>query len=410
MKRIVSIILVLTLICCMIPTAFAASSEATEAADALHNLGLFNGTGTDANGNPIYDLDRAPSRSEAVTMLVRLLGKESEAKAGTWETPFADVQDWAKPYVGYAYANKLTSGTSATTFGGSSVMTATQYITLVLRALGYESGTDFQWDKAWELSDKIGMTDGRYNANSNGFLRGDVAIVSNNALDITLKNSASSLRDTLKLPEESSEYEQVAKRCENEWGMVYADAEYYKNGDEVYKLKSNSSVGTTFYKYTVNGVTKDYIDADFGATAFLSVIFGAAQFQKSNNPNLAYELKENGGILFLGREDGWTMLGGNGFVSASKTETVTDTSNPLSTKTKDIKLIKYTANGKSITFDVSNLNTGWDDIAYRVDGVTCIKSRTAVYVCAQELLDYLGIEGTLQIEKDSYGNIIYSVN
>lgn len=194
MKRIVSIILVLTLICCMLPSALAASSEATEAADALHNLGLFNGTGTDANSNPVYDLDRAPTREEAVTMLVRLLGKESEAKAGTWTTPFTDVQDWAKPYVGYAYANKLTSGTSATTFDGSSAMTATQYITLVLRALGYESGTDFQWDKAWELSDKIGMTDGRDNTNSKDFLRGDVAIVSNNALYINKKNNEYNLQ------------------------------------------------------------------------------------------------------------------------------------------------------------------------------------------------------------------------
>jgi len=182
MKKAISLILTLALVLCMIPSAFAASSEATKAADALNALGLFNGTGKDANGKPIYDLDRAPTRAEAVTMLVRLLGKADEAAAGTWKTPFTDVADWAKPYVGYAYANKLTSGMSATTFGGSSIMTATQYITLVLCALGYKSGTDFQWDKAWELSDKIGLTDGRYNADTDVFLRGDVAIISYKSL------------------------------------------------------------------------------------------------------------------------------------------------------------------------------------------------------------------------------------
>ena len=195
-KRILSLLLAVVLVCSLVPTAFAASSEATDAANTLHNLGLFNGTGTNADGTPIYDLDRAPSRFEAVTMLVRLLGKDAEAKAGTWDTPFTDVVDWAKPYVGYAYANGLTAGTSTTTFGGSAIVTASQYLTFVLRSLGYESGKDFQWDKAWELSDKIGMTDGRYNADTKTFLRSDVAIISNNALYMNLANNDKTLLDS----------------------------------------------------------------------------------------------------------------------------------------------------------------------------------------------------------------------
>lgn len=177
-KRIVSILLATVMLFTAVPVAFAASDDAFAAADALHELGLFNGTGTDANGNPVYDLDRAPSRQEAVTMLVRLLGKETEAKSGTWEIPFTDVADWAKPYVGYAYANGLTSGTSATTFGGNSTVTAAQYITFILRTLGYESGTDFQWDKSWELADAIGLTSGEYSDGMDSFTRGDVAVTS----------------------------------------------------------------------------------------------------------------------------------------------------------------------------------------------------------------------------------------
>ena len=207
-KKIISLLLAIVMVCSIIPTAFAASDEAVTAADALHELGLFNGTGTDANGKPIYDLDRAPSRAEAVTMLVRLLGKEEEAKGGNWNIPFTDVADWAKPYVGYAYANGLTSGTGATTFGGDATVTASQYITFVLRALGYESGTDFQWDKAWELSDKIALTDGRYNAESIEFTRGDVAIISNNALAAKLKDQEKVLKETLNLKTEERNNEQ----------------------------------------------------------------------------------------------------------------------------------------------------------------------------------------------------------
>ena len=185
-KKIISLFLLMVMACRLVPAAFAASEEAIGAAEQLYELGLFEGTGTDANGNPIFDLDRTPTRHEAVTMLVRLLGKEEEAKKGNWENPFTDVAEWAKPYVGYAYANNLTSGTSSTTYSGNATVTASQYLTFVLRALDYDSSTDFQWDKAWELSDKLGITNGQYNATS-AFTRGDVAIISYNALNAKKK-------------------------------------------------------------------------------------------------------------------------------------------------------------------------------------------------------------------------------
>ena len=197
MKKRISILLALSLIVCMVPAVFAASDKAAKAAESLYELGLFKGTGTNPDGTPIFDLDRAPSRAEAVTMLVRLLGKEAEAVNSTWETPFTDVADWAKPYVGFAYTNSLTNGTSSTTFGGSATITASQYLTFVLRALGYESGKDFKWDAAWELSDKIGLTDGRYHAGNTTFLRSDTAIISRSAIDTKQKGSEETLAEKL---------------------------------------------------------------------------------------------------------------------------------------------------------------------------------------------------------------------
>jgi hypothetical protein len=107
------------------------------------------------------------------------------------------VADWASPYVGYAYANGLTTGTSATTFGGSDPVTASQYLTFVLRALGYESDTDFQWNAAWVLSDQLGLTDGSYNAQTTKFLRGDVALISASALDQTVRGTSQTLLATI---------------------------------------------------------------------------------------------------------------------------------------------------------------------------------------------------------------------
>ena len=52
---------------------------AQEAADYLYELGLFKGTATNPDGSPVYELGRTPTRFEAVTMLVRLLGAADEA-------------------------------------------------------------------------------------------------------------------------------------------------------------------------------------------------------------------------------------------------------------------------------------------------------------------------------------------
>ena len=107
-RRLTCLALVVLLLTGMALPVQAASEKALHSADYLNSLGLFNGVGTGADGKPNYDLDRAPTRQEAVTMLVRLLGKEDEAVNGTWDMPFTDVDDWAAPYVGYAYAEGLT--------------------------------------------------------------------------------------------------------------------------------------------------------------------------------------------------------------------------------------------------------------------------------------------------------------
>lgn len=182
MKKYLSFFLVLMLVVSSSVSVYAENSvqryQATQAARDLYDMGLFSGTGTDEEGYPILDLDRAPTRQEAITLLINLLGKTEEAKNGNWPMPFNDVDNWAKPYVGYAYANGISSGLTSTTFGAKNKVSAAQYITFVLSALGYEAGKDFQWNKAWELSDKIGLTDGRYNANTTVFLRRDLAYVS----------------------------------------------------------------------------------------------------------------------------------------------------------------------------------------------------------------------------------------
>jgi uncharacterized protein YkwD len=187
-RRAFPLLFLLAFVVGAVAQAFAAT-PAPDAANELHALGLFKGVGDNADGTPNFDLNRAMTRAEAITMLVRLLGKEEAAKSSP-RTPFTDVPAWAASYVGYAYMSGLTNGTSATTFGSDAYVTAAQYITFVLRVLGYEDGKDFTWNQSWIKSDALGITDGRYGASSS-FTRGDAASISFDALHVaTTRNRA----------------------------------------------------------------------------------------------------------------------------------------------------------------------------------------------------------------------------
>ena len=125
-------------------------------AQQLNQLGLFRGAGTNADGSVNYDLDRQPNRAEGITMLVRALGagdQEGTAK----NHPYTDVPTWANGAVSYARKYDLTRGISATEFGAKSPVTTAMYLTFMLRALGYQDGTDFVWNSPWETAVQAGI-------------------------------------------------------------------------------------------------------------------------------------------------------------------------------------------------------------------------------------------------------------
>ena len=171
-------------------TASAFAANYTNCADALHEMGLFQGT---QNG---YDLDRTPTRAEAAVMLVRLLGKEAEAKALTYTAPFTDLKGWEKPYVQYLYSNGLANGTNRTTFHPTGKCTAQMYAVFLLRALGYSDTADFSYANAIETAREQGIYDTGI-INVQNFLRDDAAAASYTVLSVSPKNSEGTLLDQL---------------------------------------------------------------------------------------------------------------------------------------------------------------------------------------------------------------------
>ncbi len=139
--------------------------------------GLFRGS------DKGYELDRKPTRAEAAIMLVRFLGKEQEALAGSdrMHMPFTDVNPNHAPYIAMLYALGLTRGTSETTFSPDTEVQAHDYMTFMLRVLGYsEAEGEFSWRTAVEDSLRIGVLDEESytRLTSNVFDRGRMAGVS----------------------------------------------------------------------------------------------------------------------------------------------------------------------------------------------------------------------------------------
>ncbi len=190
-KGILSLMLAVVLISVMLIPAYAAkTTEAATKASALKQLGLFKGVSeTD------FALDRAPTRAEALVMLVRTLGKEAEALSGSFKHPFTDVPSWADKYVGYAYEKGLTRGVSATQFGAGST-DSDMYLTFMLRALGYsDAAGDFSWNAPDALAKAVGILPDSISTSS--FLRADVAIISWAALEADLKGGMQRLASKL---------------------------------------------------------------------------------------------------------------------------------------------------------------------------------------------------------------------
>lgn len=180
----------------------SSSTDYNALADALRTLGLFQGSGTGYGSG--YDLEAAPTRIQGLILFLRLIGEEEAALASTAACPFTDVPDWCRPYVAYAYAQGYTKGMDEKggIFGTNDTLTAGQYVTFLLRALGYrDSGEapDFTWDTALERAVELGVLTPGEEAmlTSETFLRAQVVYLSYFALDAPCQDGSGTLLERL---------------------------------------------------------------------------------------------------------------------------------------------------------------------------------------------------------------------
>lgn len=229
-----------------------------EKAEYLKSLGLFKGTGSG------FELERRPTRVEAAVMMIRLLGEEKIALSKDYAHPFNDVPEWADRYIGYMYQNNLTKGISQNQFGSSLPITERDYITFVLRALGYsDTKGDFLWSQAIEFSESIGL----HSRGDRVFTRGTMVDISYKALHLKLKGTDKTLLDKLE-----SSLKGITANDSNEDCIYFinftSDSDFYSKSDSyrIFKKKKDGSIEQVSknqaYRIAIVGDTIYYIKID----------------------------------------------------------------------------------------------------------------------------------------------------
>lgn len=187
-KRVLAFLCALLLLTGAVPFAAAQEGETLRAADALHTLGLINGTG--ASG---YALESPATRAQAAVLLVRLAGAQQDAAADNWFSGYRDVPAWASRAVHYAvHQGWIDSPASAgLDFHPDTAITADEWFTFLLRMLGYDDDAgDFSPDSAALFAQHIGLTPQA----STGFLsRGQLFVLLESALSFSYKDGSATV-------------------------------------------------------------------------------------------------------------------------------------------------------------------------------------------------------------------------
>ena len=86
-----------------------ADTDNVEAIEVLKAVGIMVG---DESGD--FNPDQKVTRNEMAVVMSNLMAYNVATYKDT--SPFTDVPSWAEPYVAACYTNKITAGTSATTY------------------------------------------------------------------------------------------------------------------------------------------------------------------------------------------------------------------------------------------------------------------------------------------------------
>lgn len=184
-SRVRSVLLYLAIAASLIsiPSNTLAENTATEtAANNLVDLKIMQGYG---DGD--LRLQNKINRSEFVTLIVKMLGYDDDADLETYKLSFKDVynNNWAYVYIKAAVKNKLAYGTNDNKFNPTNNITYAEALTVMVRALGYESSLKGQWPQnVIEKASELGIDNNIKLEPNTQITRGEMALIIDNSISI----------------------------------------------------------------------------------------------------------------------------------------------------------------------------------------------------------------------------------
>ena len=176
-----------------------ATSVATKYKKSAEELKSYNIIQGDSSGDLM--LDKNLKREDLIVILSRLMNDEERAKKFSSETKFTDLKSASKvylPYINWAVSNGYIHGITKDKFGYGTFVTVKQYQAILLRILDYSSEAK-KWDMVSDYAVTYGLMDG-LDLKPDDFLnRGEMALMTTNALKTPKKGSTLSLLKVLNL-------------------------------------------------------------------------------------------------------------------------------------------------------------------------------------------------------------------
>lgn len=160
LKKSLSIVLALVMVLSIHTISFAAQTQDLSDVQIVELLGMLKG---DGDGVTEEYLVKRTTRLQAAIMFLRLKGLENEAKQYRGNESFVDSNDitWleGKAIMSYLKANSQLGwvGNTKGEFNPKDVVSAQEYCKVMLRALGYEQGVDFEWSEVFEFAKSKGL-------------------------------------------------------------------------------------------------------------------------------------------------------------------------------------------------------------------------------------------------------------
>lgn len=196
MKRTLSLVLALVMVLGSFGTVFAVdTADKVQVGEFLEAAGVLKG---DESGDLM--LGNTLLRQDMVILLSRLMGVEEVAKGFESEgLTFEDIKDsFYDGYVAWAVNNQFIKGHSDELFGYGENVTAQQYVTVLMRALGYEVEGK-AYDTILEDAKELGLLGDLEVENADEITRGQMSVMTFIALGTAMKDSKVTLAEELEI-------------------------------------------------------------------------------------------------------------------------------------------------------------------------------------------------------------------